>query len=92
MGYDQDGDEGWLAITESPPFETEVLLWLKADYGEIDPIGNVIGIFKTTAMGDRWIEKTTSQSLNTGLRQDLITHYKLLDDGPPEEEVRDEAP
>lgn len=72
----------WISIDQDPPQETEMLLWLGAEPGGDKPIGQVVASYKNTAMGQTWVEKSVSGNINTGLRASLITHYKLLEDGP----------
>lgn len=72
----------WLTIDRDPPQEQELALWLGPDTGNEMPIGYVIGSFKNTNMGPTWVEKSVSGNINTGLRASLITHYKILEDGP----------
>lgn len=72
----------WKHISDNPPEETELMLWLKAEPGSDTPIGQVIASYKNTSMGAQWCEKSVSGNINTGLRASLITHYRILEDGP----------
>lgn len=72
----------WAPIDQDPPHNKEVMLWLRAEDGTEEPIGSVIATHLSTEMGNKWCEKSVAGNINTGLRQDLITHYKLLDGGP----------
>lgn len=77
---------GWLPIKDAPHGE-EVMLWLKTDLGSEEPIGVIIGRYQKTDHWEGFCEKSAAGSLNLGLRQDLITHFKLLDGGPGVEET-----
>ena len=45
--------------------------------------GHVIGYYAETDFFIGWVEKSVAGNINNGLMQDLITHYRELDDGPP---------
>lgn len=75
--------DDWLPITEDTPRNEELMLWLKADAGSEVPIGAVIGRYQITEFFEGFCEKSTVASgINLGLRSDLITHYKLIGEGP----------
>ena len=75
----------WIPITDDPPYGVELGLWLKAEEGSDDSIGEIIGMFMKTNMGDRWVQKVVGgEVINTGIREGLITHYRFLDGGPNE--------
>lgn len=82
MGYEDETLNGWIPVSSDPPNNIWVLLWLKADDGDGEPIGEIIGMYRNTDMGEQWCEKSVSGNINTGIRKDLITHYKLLEGGP----------
>lgn len=73
----------WLPA-DLAPFDKEIILWLKNRDGADDPIGQIIGRYMVTEYFEGFIEKSASGNLNTGLQQNLVTHFKLLDDGPDE--------
>jgi hypothetical protein len=77
----------WTPISDNPPHLQDVMLWLRADDGMEQPIGHVIAAYRKTEFFTGWIEKSIAGGYNTGIRQDLITHYKLLDRGPTDEAV-----
>lgn len=77
----------WKLISDDPPHDKEVMLWLRAEDGSDEPIGAVIAKHVRTDLGDKWSEKSVAGNMNTGIRQNLITHYKLLDGGPDADET-----
>jgi len=64
------------------PYDVWVLLYLKAPDGEEKPIGQLVGKFIITEVFEGFVEKTATGNLNTGLQQNLVTHFKLLDEDP----------
>lgn len=78
---------GWLLVDENTPHGDEILLWLKADFGMEKPIGAIIGCYQKTDHWEGFCEKSVSGSINLGLRQDLITHWKPVGDGPAKQET-----
>lgn len=72
----------WRDITDDPPHSREVVLWLRAPEGASRPIGPVIANYIEGDFFIGWCEKSVSGNINTGLRQDIITHWKELDAGP----------
>lgn len=72
----------WVLIDEDAPHSKEVMLWLKAPEGTDIPIGPVIASYIENSVFTGWSEKSVSGNLNTGLRKDLITHYREIGDGP----------
>lgn len=79
-------NDDWLPITEETPRDKEILLWLKADAGCESAIGAVVGRYQTTEFFEGFCEKSTVASgINLGLRQDLITHYKTIGEGPEDD-------
>lgn len=74
----------WILITDNPPHDTELLLWIKAEQGYDEPIGAIIGAYRKTDFVDGWAAKSVIGEINTGIRADLITHYAYIngpDDG-----------
>ncbi len=69
-------------MDDNTPLDHELLLWLKAPEGSAKPIGQVIAYYADTDFFFGWAEKSVAGNINNGLRQDLITHWKELDDGP----------
>lgn len=74
----------WQLIADNPPHSRELLLWLRAPDGAHRPIGCVVGIYTKSDFFTGWTEKTVSGNVNTGLQQNLVTHWKALDVGPEE--------
>lgn len=75
----------WIPLDEDTPHGVELLLWVKADFGEENPVGCILGVYKDTGMGEMWVQKDVTGGINNGLRADLITHYCVLDIGEPDE-------
>jgi hypothetical protein len=76
----------WIEVHENTPRDTDLLLWLKADQGLESPIGAVVGRFTVTEFFEGFCEKSTVASgINLGLRRDLVTHYKLIGEGPEDD-------
>lgn len=71
----------WKCITDSPPHDVELLLWIKAEQGYDEPIGAIIGAYRKTDFVDGWAAKSVIGEINTGIRSELITHYALIE-GP----------
>lgn len=71
----------WKPIAEAP-HTRELDLWLCAPPGTDTPIGHVIGYYTKSDFFIGWVEKSVCGNINNGLQQDLITHYRELDDAP----------
>jgi len=81
----------WIPISRDPPYGVELGLWLKAEEGSDEPFGEIIGMFMKTDMGEQWVQKFVGgEVINAGLRANLITHYRFLDD-PPENNGQEET-
>jgi len=79
----------WIPIDQDPPHGVELGVWIKADLGEETPFGELIATYKNTTMGEMWVQKVVGGAIiNTGLRADLITHYRMLDGEPDERTER----
>lgn len=72
----------WRLITDDPPHSKEVLLWLRAPEGTERALGCIVGAYVEDSFFIGWTEKSASGYINTGLQQNLITHWKELDAGP----------
>lgn len=72
----------WQLVSDETPKEQDVLLWLAADAGMDAPIGALVGRYIKTDIFEGWVEKSATGNMNTGLRQDLVTHWKEIGDGP----------
>lgn len=71
----------WQSIEEAP-LDRPVKLWLGAHEGEDKPLGEIIGVYVDNEYFSGWVERSLSGNINTGLPQNLITHWGELDDGP----------
>ena len=72
----------WKPITDEPPIDAEVMLWLGGAAGELNPVGCLVGKYIVTDEFVGWIEKSATGNINCGLNQDLVTHWRELDDSP----------
>jgi hypothetical protein len=73
----------WKFYNDDIPLDKELILYLKAPAGEEKPIGQIIAVYMDNDFFCGWAAKTGPGIINNGLPQELITHWKELDD-PPE--------
>lgn len=74
----------WHLITDIPPVETWLMLWLGPEDGEEKPIGEIIAKYCETPIYEGWVEKSVTGNLNGGIRRGLITHWQELEGAPDE--------